>query len=52
MPKPWRPPEMNLNTVQKIGVWALVLVASDAVFALYTRPEFLFTLANQVWACF
>ena len=23
-----------------------------AVFALYTRPDFLVTLANQVWACF
>jgi hypothetical protein len=23
-----------------------------AVFALYTRPEFLVELANQVWTCF
>lgn len=23
-----------------------------AVFALYTRPDFLVTLANEVWACF
>jgi hypothetical protein len=23
-----------------------------AVFALYTRPDFLVTLANQIWACF
>lgn len=23
-----------------------------AVFYLYTRPDFLVTLANQVWACF
>ena len=23
-----------------------------AVFALYTRPEFLVTLADQLWACF
>jgi hypothetical protein len=23
-----------------------------AVFALYTRPAFLVTLADQVWACF
>ena len=43
---------MNMNTVRKLSVWALVLVASGAVFAMYTRPEFLFTLANQVWACF
>ena len=31
------------------GVSALVLLG---VFALYTRPDFLVTLANQVWACF
>ncbi|HSV54158.1 MAG TPA: hypothetical protein VLJ57_18715 [Burkholderiaceae bacterium] len=23
-----------------------------AVFALYARPDFLVTLADQVWACF
>jgi hypothetical protein len=23
-----------------------------AVFALYTQPGFLVTLANQIWACF
>ena len=23
-----------------------------AVFALYTRPDFLVSLANQVWSCF
>ena len=23
-----------------------------AVFVLYTRPQFLVTLADQVWACF
>jgi len=37
---------------KKITLWALAIVASLAVFALYTRPDFLFTLANQVWACF
>ncbi len=37
---------------RKIALWALVIIALLAVFALYTRPDFLFTLANQVWACF
>jgi hypothetical protein len=36
----------------KIGLWVLVLAALAGVFALYTRPDFLITLANQVWACF
>ena len=32
--------------------WAAVLVLLLAVFALYTRPDFLVTLADQIWACF
>ena len=36
----------------RITLWSLALAASVGVFALYTRPDFLFTLANQVWACF
>ncbi len=33
-------------------IWAVVLAILLAVFALYTRPEFMLTLADQVWACF
>lgn len=36
----------------KIGGCSLAILASFGVFALYTRPEFLMTLANQVWSCF
>ncbi|MBT2304489.1 hypothetical protein J7E70_29100 [Variovorax paradoxus] len=32
-----------------LGAGVLVLLA---VFALYTRPGFLVTLADQIWACF
>jgi hypothetical protein len=31
---------------------ALAVAAALSVFALYTRPDFLVTLADQVWACF
>ena len=31
------------------GAAACVLLA---VYALYTRPDFMVTLSNQVWACF
>ena len=31
------------------GAAGLVLLA---VFMLYTRPDFLLTLANELWACF
>lgn len=30
----------------------LALAALIGVFALYTRPEFLLQLSNQIWACF
>jgi len=30
----------------------LALAALLAVFSLYTRPAFLRTLADQLWACF
>ena len=30
----------------------LVLAVLAGVFALYLQPDFLLTLANQVWACF
>ena len=41
----------RLNLV-KATLWAAVVVTLLSVFALYTRPDFLVTLANQVWACF
>jgi hypothetical protein len=42
---------MNTTARQWLA-WALALVVLLAVFALYTRPEFLVTLADQIWACF
>ena len=41
-------PGLLLKTLVWIGA-SLVLLA---VFAMYTRPEFLVTLADQVWSCF
>ncbi|MGE0497027.1 MAG: hypothetical protein AB7I35_04605 [Ramlibacter sp.] len=32
--------------------WGVALAVLLAVFALYTRPDFLVTLADQLWACF
>jgi hypothetical protein len=37
------------------GRWLAYLAATAvllAVFALYTNPVFLITLADQIWACF
>jgi len=30
----------------------MALAALLGVFALYTRPEFLMNLADQLWSCF
>jgi hypothetical protein len=37
---------------RKFALYALAIAASLGVFALYLRPEFLLTLADQIWACF
>jgi hypothetical protein len=37
---------------RKVMLWALAIVVLLAVFALYTRPDFLLTVADQVWSCF
>ena len=36
----------------KTFVWMGASLVLLAVFAMYTRPEFLVTLADQVWSCF
>lgn len=33
-------------------VYGAVVCALLAVFFLYTRPDFMLTLANEVWSCF
>ena len=36
----------------KAGVGAGISAILLAVFALYMRPQFLVTLADQLWSCF
>lgn len=36
----------------RVLVYAVVGAALAGVFALYTRPEFLMNLADQLWSCF
>lgn len=42
----------NKLTGRKILLYGAAVCVLLAVFALYTRPGFLITLADQVWACF
>ncbi len=37
---------------RQLLAYSTALAVLLAVFALYARPDFLVTLANQVWACF
>lgn len=37
---------------QKWLIYGGAVMVLLAVFALYTRPDFLVTLSNQIWACF
>ena len=41
-----------MSTPRHLTLAALAVGALLAVFALYTRPDFLLQLADQVWACF
>ena len=36
----------------QIALTVLSLAALAGVFVLYTRPDFLLQLSNQIWACF
>jgi hypothetical protein len=41
-----------MTLLRKYWIHAIAVVALLGVFSFYTRPEFLVTLANQIWACF
>ncbi len=38
--------------IKTTAIYSAAVLVCVAVFALYTRPEFLVTLADQIWACF
>ena len=42
---------MRLQT-RKLVAYSAAIAVLAAVFALYTRPTILVTLADQIWACF
>jgi hypothetical protein len=38
--------------MQKLIAYSAAIAVLGGVFALYTRPTVLVTIADQVWACF
>lgn len=43
---------MTMAPRYRLLAYAIALAALLGVFALYTRPEFLMNLADQLWSCF
>jgi len=41
-----------MKSLRKPLTYAAAVLALLAVFALYTQPDFMVTLADQLWACF
>jgi hypothetical protein len=41
-----------MKSLRKPLGYAAAVLALLAVFALYTQPDFMVTLADQLWACF
>jgi len=41
-----------MTRARKLLAYGAAIAVLLAVFALYTRPAILVTLADQVWACF
>lgn len=37
---------------RRLGLTGLAAVVLAGVFLMYTRPDFMVQMANQVWACF
>ena len=42
----------NRTFVLSTLAWVLALAAVAGAFMLYTQPDFMVQLSNQVWACF
>ena len=49
-PKP--PPQRHRPRVLQWLGWAVAVLLCLAVFGLYTVPDFMVMVADQVWACF
>lgn len=43
---------MRSNRLPRLLAYAVALVLLLLVFSLYLQPDFMVTLAQQVWACF
>ncbi|MEJ8822384.1 hypothetical protein WKW80_10080 [Variovorax humicola] len=40
------------HRIRRTATWLAIALVLALVFALYTRPGFMVTLIDQLWACF
>jgi hypothetical protein len=43
---------MGQTLWRKILVWTAIVLMLSLVAALYLRPDFVISMADQLWACF
>ena len=43
---------ITLGAAAVLTIAALAIAVLAGVFLLYSRPDFLMQMANQIWACF
>jgi uncharacterized protein (DUF983 family) len=43
---------MEPTVWRKILVWAAIVLMLSLVATLYLRPDFVISMADQLWACF
>ena len=41
-----------MTPLKRLAVAALAVATLAGVFVMYTQPDFMVQMANQVWACF
>ena len=41
-----------MSLPKRLLTWVLAVGVLGAVFLLYTQPDFMVQMANQLWSCF
>lgn len=41
-----------MKPARRIAIGIVIVAGLFAVFYLYSRPDFMVQLSNQIWACF
>ena len=47
-----KPAKTNLSQWQRLAVWVGIGAVLYGILMIYTTPDFLVMLSNQLWSCF